>query len=134
MTSPLATADTHQDQQFLEMIVKAIVKKPELARVERTVDTFGVLLMIHVDPSDMGYVIGRRGQMAVAIRTVLKGLVAKTDMSVNMKIYEPEDSRRAFQESRGQARERAAPLPKEVPHLHGAARLVTDEDLSDLGI
>ncbi len=128
-------ADTHQDQQFLEMIVKAIVKKPELARVERTVDTLGVLLMIHVDPSDMGYVIGRRGQMAIAIRTVLKGLIAKTDMNVNMKIYEPEGARRAFQESRGQTKEGAAPLLKEeAPHRHGAARLVTDEDLSDLGI
>lgn len=124
-------ADMQHDQQFLEMVVKAIVNKPELVSVTREVDELGVLLTLHVDPSDMGYVIGRRGQMAQALRILLKGVGAKANARINMKIYEPEDARRAHQEGKGPAAAsaEAAPAPR-----HGEAGLVTDEDLSDLGI
>ncbi len=123
MMNQAGMVESHQDQQFLEMVVKAIVNKPELVNVERTVDELGVLLTLHVDPSDMGYVIGRRGQMAQALRILLKGVGAKANARINMKIYEPEDARRAHQETKG------APAPR-----HGEAGLVTDEDLNDLGI
>ena len=120
----VAMADMHQDQQFLETVVKAIVNKPELVRVERTVDELGVLLTLHVDPSDMGFVIGQRGRMAQALRILLKGVGAKSNARINMKIYEPEDARRAHQDTKS-----VAPAPR-----HGEAGLVTDEDLNDLGI
>lgn len=134
-------AESHHDQQFLEMVVKAIVNKPELVNVTREVDELGVLLMLHVDPSDMGYVIGRRGQMAQALRILLKGVGAKANARINMKIYEPEDARRAHQETRAvHHSEHSAAAPQAVTGpavhqtVHGEAGLVTDEDLSDLGI
>lgn len=79
-----------KDKQFLETIVKAIVSKPEAVQVERTVDEMGVLLTLKIDPSDMGYVIGRKGQTAQAIRTLLKIIGAKNNARVNLKIYDPE--------------------------------------------
>lgn len=85
---------TEQDQAFLEMIVKAIVAKPDKVSVVRTVDERGVLLTLDIDPEDMGYVIGRRGQTAQAIRTLLKIVGAKNNARVNLKINEPEGSRR----------------------------------------
>ena len=130
-------AELHHDQQFLEMVVKAIVNKPELVSVTREVDELGVLLTLHVDPSDMGYVIGRRGQMAQALRILLKGVGAKANARINMKIYEPEDARRAHQESRSTVAPSGAAevAPVAAPaSRHGEAGLVTDEDLSDLGI
>lgn len=81
-----------QDKAFLEMIVKAIVGHPEKVEVERTVDEMGVLLTLKIDQEDMGYVIGRRGQTAQAIRTLLKIVGAKNNARVNLKIYEPEGS------------------------------------------
>ena len=78
------------DQEFLELIVKAIVSKPDQVQAERTVDERGVLLTLKVDPSDMGYVIGRRGQTAQAIRTLLKIVGTKNNARVNLKIYDPE--------------------------------------------
>ena len=60
-----------QDKQFLETIVKQIVSNPEDVNVERTVDEMGVLLTLKINPADMGYVIGRKGQTAQAIRTLL---------------------------------------------------------------
>ncbi len=81
-----------QDKDFLEMIVKAIVGHPDKVSVERTVDEMGVLLTLKTDPEDMGYVIGRRGQTAQSIRTLLKIVGAKNNARVNLKIYEPEGS------------------------------------------
>ncbi|WKZ24963.1 MAG: KH domain-containing protein [Patescibacteria group bacterium] len=81
-----------QDKDFLESIVKTIVGHPEDVVVERTVDEMGVLLTLKINPEDMGYVIGRRGQTAQAIRTLLKIVGAKNNARVNLKIYEPEGS------------------------------------------
>jgi predicted RNA-binding protein YlqC (UPF0109 family) len=83
-----------QDKAFLEMIVKSIVGKPEAVQVDRTVDEMGVLLTLKVDPTDMGYVIGRKGQTAQAIRTLLKIVGAKNNARVNLKIYDPEGGNR----------------------------------------
>lgn len=79
-----------QDKDFLEFIVKSIVGNPDKVVVERTVDEMGVLLTLKIDPSDMGYVIGRRGQTAQAIRTLLKIVGAKNNARVNLKIHDPE--------------------------------------------
>lgn len=87
-------ADQVQDKDFLEYIVKAIVSIPEDVSVERSVDERGVLLTLKINPSDMGYIIGRRGQTAQAVRTLLKIVGAKNNARVNLKIYEPEGSRR----------------------------------------
>ncbi len=83
-----------QDKAFLEMIVKSIVGNPDKVQVERTVDEMGVLLTLKVDPSDMGYVIGRKGQTAQAVRTLLKIVGAKNNARVNLKIYDPEGGNR----------------------------------------
>ena len=83
------------DQQFVEYVVKAIVNNPADVRTERTVDERGVLITLFINPADMGYVIGRQGQTARSIRTLLRIVGAKTNARVNLKIYEPEESRRA---------------------------------------
>lgn len=82
------------DKQFLEMIVKNIVNNPEDITVERTVDEMGVLLTLKINPADMGYVIGRKGQTAQAIRTLLKIVGAKNNSRVNLKIFDPEGGAR----------------------------------------
>ena len=87
-------AAVEQDKAFLETIVKTIVGKPEAVSVERTVDEMGVLLTLKIDQEDMGYVIGRRGQTAQAIRTLLKIVGAKNNARVNLKIYDPEGAQK----------------------------------------
>ncbi len=76
------------------MIVKNIVSNPDDVNVDRTVDEMGVLLTLKINPSDMGYVIGRKGQTAQAIRTLLKIVGAKNNSRVNLKIYDPEGGAR----------------------------------------
>lgn len=82
------------DQEFVEYVVRAIVNHPEDVKTDRIIDERGVLITLHVNPDDMGYVIGRQGQTARAVRTLLKIVGAKSNARVNLKIYEPEGSRR----------------------------------------
>jgi predicted RNA-binding protein YlqC (UPF0109 family) len=83
-----------QDQEFVEYLVKALVDHPEDVKTERTVDEMGVLITLHLHPEDMGQVIGRQGQTAKSIRTLLRVVGAKRKSRVNLKIHEPEGSTR----------------------------------------
>ena len=83
------------DQKFLEFLIRSIVDTPEDVKVERKVDEMGVLLLLHVNPKDMGNVIGKQGQTAKAIRSLLRIVGIKNNARVNLKIEEPEGSERA---------------------------------------
>ena len=87
-------AEKHDDQEFVEFVVRAIVGNPDDVKAVRTVDEMGVLITLHLNPADMGYVIGRQGQTARAIRTLLKIVGAKNNARANLKIHEPEGSQR----------------------------------------
>ena len=79
----------HEDQQFLETVVKALVDNPDAVRINRTVDEMGVLLTLDVHADDMGKIIGRDGNTAKAIRTILRVVGMKNNARVNLKINEP---------------------------------------------
>lgn len=81
------------DHQFLEYVVKALVDHPDDVKVNRTVDEMGVLLTLDVHADDMGKIIGRSGNTAKAIRTLLRVVGMKNDARVNLKINEPEGGR-----------------------------------------
>lgn len=92
-----------QDQAFLEYVVKALVDNPNDVKINRTVDEMGVLLTLSVNKDDMGKIIGRSGQTAKAIRTVLRVVGMKNDARVNLKIEEPEGSERESADGAGMA-------------------------------
>ena len=102
-------ADQNEDAQFVEFVVKAIVDNPQDVKVERTVDEMGVLCTLHVNPADLGQVIGRQGQTAKSIRTLLRVVGAKNHARVNMKIYEPEGYRKFKGEMGGKPMHQDAP-------------------------
>lgn len=125
-------AETFKDQEFIEYVVKSIVNHPEDVKAERTIDERGVLITLHINQDDMGYVIGRQGQTARALRILLKIVGAKDNARVNLKIYEPEGARQAHREARGSSMDGGSmPAPEQ---RHGDAGLVSDSDLADLGI
>jgi len=112
-----------KDQEFLEIVVKALVNHPESVKTEREIDDRGVKVTLHVHPDDMGYIIGRQGQTARALRILLKTVGAKDNARVSMVIYEPEENRRQHQEKKSTEKSTV-----------GSEGLVTQEDLDDLGI
>ncbi len=82
-----------RDAQFLEFVVKALVDNPQDVKINRTVDEMGVLITLDVNPADMGKIIGRSGNTAKAIRTLLRVVGMKNNARVNLKINEPEGVR-----------------------------------------
>jgi len=99
MTVKAKTTDT-RDQEFVEYVVKSLVDRPDDVSSDRTVDEMGVLITLKVNPADLGQVIGRQGQTAKAIRTLLRVVGAKNHARVNLKIYEPEGFRKGDRGSR----------------------------------
>ncbi len=77
------------DRKFLEYVITSLVDHPEDIKLTRTVDEMGVLLTLDVHPDDMGKVIGRQGNTAKAIRTLLRVVGMKNSARVNLKINEP---------------------------------------------
>jgi uncharacterized protein len=84
--------EEEKDVQFVEYIVRAIVENPDAVEVERTVDEMGVLISLKVDKEDMGKLIGKNGQTAKSIRTLLRIIGSKNNARVNLKIVEPEEA------------------------------------------
>lgn len=77
------------DQQFLDFVIKALVDNPDQVKINRTVDEMGVLLTLDVAAADMGKIIGRQGNTAKSIRTLLRVVGMKNNSRVNLKINEP---------------------------------------------
>lgn len=82
------------DAEFLEYVVKTLVDEPDKVKVDRKVDEMGVLLTLDVAAPDMGKIIGRQGNTAKAIRTLLRVVGMKNNARVNLKINEPEGGKR----------------------------------------
>jgi hypothetical protein len=61
----------------LEFTAKSIVDDPEAVVVEVDRAKSGVKLSLHVAPSDMGRIIGKRGRVAQALRTVVRAAAAR---------------------------------------------------------
>src|SRR3989338_2280305 len=94
-----------QDQEFLEYLVKALVDNPSAVKTDRKVDEMGVLIMLKVDPADMGKIIGRSGNTAKAIRSLLRVGGVKNNARVNLKIEEPEGGRGPRMSRDGESRD-----------------------------
>jgi predicted RNA-binding protein YlqC (UPF0109 family) len=97
-------AERFADQEFVEYVVKSIVDHPDDVKAERTIDEMGVLITLSVNAEDMGQIIGRQGQTAKSIRTLLRVIGAKNDARVNLKVLEPEGGKRS-REMRGPRRD-----------------------------
>jgi uncharacterized protein len=106
------------DQDFVEMVVKAIVDNPNKVSTSRSVDEMGVLVELTVDPSDMGKIIGKDGRTAKAIRTLLRVFGAKNNARINLKIVEPEGSERPAkreEEKTEESRENSEEIADDIP-------------------
>ncbi len=92
-----------RDQEFLEFVIKGLVEHPADVKVNRVVDEMGVLLTLDLNAEDMGKVIGRSGNTAKAIRTLLRVVGMKHNARVNLKINEPAGGKRDMGDTGGSA-------------------------------
>ena len=58
--------------EFSEMIVKKLVKEPDLVKVQQFDSDDETVIEIVVAEDDMGRVIGKRGKIATSIKTLIQ--------------------------------------------------------------
>ena len=58
--------------EFSEMIVKKLVKDPDLVKVQEFESEEETVIEIVVSEADMGRVIGKRGKIANSIKTLIQ--------------------------------------------------------------
>ena len=73
-------------RDYLEFVAKQLVDDPDAVRVEVEERRRGIELHLNVAPDDMGKVIGRRGRVAQAMRTVVRAAGARDGVEVNVAI------------------------------------------------
>ena len=117
-----------RDQEFLELVVKSLVDNPDTVHIERNVDEMGVLLTLDVHPDDMGKIIGRSGNTAKAIRTLLRVVGLRNNARINLKINEPEGGKRSMEAQAAAAASESAPAPASTPAPVEAPAEVEDDD------
>ena len=59
-------------RQLIEYVANALVDHPDELRLTETEEDGMIVYLLHVAPRDIGKVIGRRGRVARALRTLLK--------------------------------------------------------------
>jgi hypothetical protein len=71
-------------------ILKRIVDFPDDVSVKEETEGERTIFVIHVNPSDMGKVIGKQGRIISAIRDVVKLMATKENRFVDVTIAESE--------------------------------------------
>ena len=74
--------------ELLEFLVRALVEDPEAVVVEELEEDGDLIYEITVAEDDLGRVIGKRGRVANAIRTIAKAAAVRLDRRVIVDILD----------------------------------------------
>ncbi len=72
----------------LEHIAKSLVEEPDGVRVEVVDGAQRAQLNLYVADGDMGRIIGKRGRMASAIRTVTRAAAARDGVEIDVEFVD----------------------------------------------
>jgi len=75
-------------KRVLEYMARQMVDDPDSVVVEQEPDRRGVNLRLHVAPDDMGKIIGKRGRVAQALRTVVRAAGAREGVEAAVDIVD----------------------------------------------
>ena len=73
-------------RDLVEYIAKSIVNEPDAVIVEEETNEEGITLKLTVADDDKGRIIGKQGQIAQAMRTLLRVKAAKAATRVRLEI------------------------------------------------
>jgi predicted RNA-binding protein YlqC (UPF0109 family) len=75
-------------KDVLEYVARALVDDPDAVEVTAVEGERALILQLRVAPDDMGKVIGKRGRMARAIRSLIRATGARQGKSALVEIVE----------------------------------------------
>ncbi len=73
-------------KELVEYIAKSIVNDPNAVSIEEETNEEGITLKLRVADDDKGRIIGKQGQIAQAMRTLLRVKAAKAQTRVRLEI------------------------------------------------
>ena len=73
-------------KDLVEYIAKSIVNEPDAVKVDEETNEEGITLKLCVADDDKGRIIGKQGQIAQAMRTLLRVKAAKAATRVRLEI------------------------------------------------
>ena len=76
------TSEVSHAVSVLEHIVKSVVENPDEVQIDIQSNEELITLAVKVGDGDMGRVIGRRGRIANAIRTVTRAAAVRDGVSI----------------------------------------------------
>ena len=74
--------------ELLTYLAKQLVDEPDAVRVEEDEGPDEVIYRLYVAPDDVGKVIGRKGRIARALRTIVRAGGARTRKRVHLEIVD----------------------------------------------
>ncbi len=75
-------------KEFLEYVVRALVDRPESVAVHEVEGSRTTVYELRVGPGDLGKVIGKNGQTAKSLRTILGAVSARQGKRAVLEILE----------------------------------------------
>lgn len=75
-------------KDLLEFIVKSIVDHPDQVKIKEEKEEGTIILKLNLAPEDMGRVIGKKGKIIKAIRTLVRIPAIKQGIRVNLDLEE----------------------------------------------
>lgn len=75
-------------KEMVEYVAKSLVEHPDKVEVSQIEGEKSLILELRVDSDDMGRVIGRRGRIARAIRTVAKAAAVLDQKMIHVEIVD----------------------------------------------
>jgi predicted RNA-binding protein YlqC (UPF0109 family) len=77
-----------QMKELIEYVAKSLVEHPDQVRVEEVIGARSIIYELSVAPTDMGRVIGKRGRVANAMRSLLRVASANSGKRAILEIVE----------------------------------------------
>jgi hypothetical protein len=75
-------------KDLLELMTKALVDKPDSVEVTESEEDGETVLEIHVDPEDVGKIVGREGRTVRALRTIMDAAGRKFGRQFGVEVVE----------------------------------------------
>jgi uncharacterized protein len=72
--------------ELVEYLARQLVDEPDAVRVEQVESEDALILHLHVAEADVGKVIGRRGRIVRALRTVVRASAVRANRRVLLEI------------------------------------------------
>ena len=88
MENDVAVGQGVDMKDLLEYLAKALVDNPDGVEVTSVEGERSIILQLRVDPDDVGKVIGKKGRIAQAMRTLIKASATKEGRNAIVEIID----------------------------------------------